>query len=158
MCPFTHVGESRSWKSRGTEHKPGTSENVGLTVIQHAETTGFNIHPNYVNILETNNKWINTNGSMYSCMYQDTCIFYYINCGCLLGFWPQRKAVSQHAWNYYNLYVFLISPITCWHVTCFISCHFFQLNEWQYICYSQSWVGLLSKLFWCGCKQYSCKQ
>ena len=52
-CSFTYIGESkRSWKSRGAEHKPGTSGNVGSAVKQHAQTTGHNIHPNYASSLE----------------------------------------------------------------------------------------------------------
>ena len=34
-------------------HKPGTNRNVGSAVKQHAKITGYNIHPNYANILET---------------------------------------------------------------------------------------------------------
>ena len=51
---FTYIGESkRSWKSRGTEHKPGTNGNVGSAVKQHAQTTGHDIHPNCASSLET---------------------------------------------------------------------------------------------------------
>ena len=54
---ITYTGESiRSWKSRGTEHKPGTNGNVGSAVKQHAETSGHKIHPNYASILETDVK------------------------------------------------------------------------------------------------------
>ena len=53
-CSFTYIGESkRSWKSRGTEHKPGTNGNVGSAVKQHAQTTGHDIHPNCASSLET---------------------------------------------------------------------------------------------------------
>ena len=52
--PLTYVGESKiSWKSRGAEQKPGSNENIGSAVKQHAETTGDDIHPTYANILET---------------------------------------------------------------------------------------------------------
>ena len=34
--------------SLGPEHKPGTNGNIGLVVKQHAETTGHDIHINYV--------------------------------------------------------------------------------------------------------------
>ena len=52
-CSFTYVGESRrNWKSRGTEHKPGTNGNVISAIKQHAETD-HDIHPSYANILET---------------------------------------------------------------------------------------------------------
>ena len=56
-CLFTYVGESkRCWKSRGAEHKPGTNGNIVSAEKQHAETTGHDIHPNNVNILETGEK------------------------------------------------------------------------------------------------------
>jgi len=52
-CPFVYIGESkRSWNSRGAEHKPGTRGNNESAIKQHAETTGHDIHPNYVEILE----------------------------------------------------------------------------------------------------------
>ena len=52
--PFTYVGESkRCWKSRGAENKPGANGNIGSAVKQHAKTSGHDIHPKYVNILET---------------------------------------------------------------------------------------------------------
>ena len=52
-CSFTYVGESRrNWKSRGTEHKPGTNGNVNSAIKQHAESA-HDIHHSYANILET---------------------------------------------------------------------------------------------------------
>ena len=42
--------------SLGAEHKPGTNENFGSAVKQHAETIGHGIHPNYASILDTDEK------------------------------------------------------------------------------------------------------
>ena len=39
--------------SLGSEHKPGTNENVGSAVKRHVETTGRDIHPNYASVLKT---------------------------------------------------------------------------------------------------------
>ena len=36
-----------------SEHKPGTNGNICSAVKKHAETTGYDIHPNYANVLET---------------------------------------------------------------------------------------------------------
>ena len=52
-CSSVYNGESkRSRNCRGAEHKPGTSANNESAIKQHAETTGHDIHPNYVQILE----------------------------------------------------------------------------------------------------------
>ena len=36
----------------GAEHKPGIGGNNDSAIKQHAETTGHDIHPSYVEILE----------------------------------------------------------------------------------------------------------
>lgn len=52
-CSFVYVGESkRSWNSRGLEHKPGTRRQNDSAIRHHAESTGHDIHPNEVIILE----------------------------------------------------------------------------------------------------------
>ncbi|XP_068739316.1 uncharacterized protein [Montipora capricornis] len=51
--PFVYIGESkRSWNSRGAEHKPGTRGNNESAMKQQAETTGHDVHPNYVELSE----------------------------------------------------------------------------------------------------------
>ena len=53
-CTIVYIGESkRSWNSLGTEHKPGTRGNNDSAIWkQHAEMTGHDIHPSYLEILE----------------------------------------------------------------------------------------------------------
>ena len=52
-CDFTYIGVSkRSWNSRGPEHKLGMCSSNDSFIIQHAETTDHDVHPNYVQILE----------------------------------------------------------------------------------------------------------
>lgn len=46
-------GESkRSWKPLGAEHQPGISYNREAAIKEHAERTGHEIHPDYVELLE----------------------------------------------------------------------------------------------------------
>ena len=50
---FTKSSEDHAlWNSRGAEHKPGTRGNNESAIKQHVETTGHDIHPNYVVIVE----------------------------------------------------------------------------------------------------------
>ena len=48
--PFSK--SKRSWNSRRAEHNPGTRGNNDSVIKQHAETTGNDIHPSHVEILE----------------------------------------------------------------------------------------------------------
>jgi len=56
-CSFVHIRESKSsgnspGEGGGAERKPGTRGNNDSAIKQHAETTGHDIHPSYVEILK----------------------------------------------------------------------------------------------------------
>ena len=59
---YVHWRCKRSWKVQGAQHKPGIRGNNDPVIQQHAEKTGHNIYPSYVELLErgVNNRQIKT--------------------------------------------------------------------------------------------------